>query len=446
MEPSKHHPIDCGVATTSVFPISWEKQLVGERSFDILNTPSPRITQGGEVSSVLVGDINYARNTGATFVYDYNVTPLFREGKTGVVDSFSSKNTNIANNNNELDTLFSHVTDGSVSIVVSLKTGEKNITVLDMLETTNNTVDEFLNFADGSAIKHSDDTVSSLKNNTTEAPLHYAVYSTYNNPTSTYTRNTACWLASYDFSGVCVKTGNGGTRMCVAITPWHALGINHFNFHPRVGEVVEFCTLENTVVSRVVDSVLQVGTNDCVVVKFTEALPENIKKYKMFAANSGDYFPKNREFFSTTNVINSQRMNRFPVIICSHFINEASYPLTRANRFVYLHRIDTNIFDSSDISPTYGLGYLQFFLTHNKINGDAGYSGYSNNIIGGDSGGPIFGIINNELILLSNHIGPYYALNLCKFLTEIQSTINTLGPSGQTIQTVDLSGFTDFSS
>jgi hypothetical protein len=234
--------------------------------------------------------------------------------------------------------------------------------------------------------------------------------------------------------------------MCTAITPWHAIAINHFSFHPQVGEVVEFVAPDNSVVSRTVDSFSQVGSLDCVIVKFTEALPSEIKKYKMLPSDAGDYFPINKNIFNVDNVIDAQRLADFPIIICSHYIREASYPLSRNNRFVYMHRVETAVFEESDISPIYGLGYLEYFFVHSPSSIDSGYSGYAANVVGGDSGGAIFTIINNELILFSNHVGTFYSLNLCKFLSQIQSTIDTLGPSGQTIQTVDLSEFTDFSS
>lgn len=443
---SKNHPIDCGMATTSEFPISWEKQTIANRSFDILKIPVPRITEAGSSSPVQVGDTNYTRNVGATSVTDYSVVPLFRDGKSGFVKSITSNNTAVANNASSSDSLLSYISSGLAPIEIGLFTGEKNITVLNMEELTSNTVDVFSGFANGSAIKNSNDAFTNLKDGSTSAPTHYGYYSTYNNATSSYQKNPNCWLADYDLSGLSVKTGSGSTRMCTAITPWHALAINHFSFHPQVGEVVEFVAPDNSVVSRTVDSFSQVGSLDCVIVKFTEALPSEIKKYKMLPADAGDYFPVNRNIFNVDDVIDTQRLADLPIIVCSHYIREASYPLSRNNRFVYLHRVETAVFEESDINPIYGLGYLDFFFVHKQSSLDSGYSGYSTNIVGGDSGGSIFTIINDDLVLFSNHVGSFYSLHLCKFLSQIQSTIDSLGPSGQTIQTVDLSGFTDFSS
>ncbi len=450
MQDSVNHPIDCGVATTSEFLISWEKQTVAERSFDLSKVPISRITSAGSSSSAQVGDTNYSRNTGATSVTDYSVLPVFRDGKTGTIEFLTSTNTAIANNSSSLDVLFSHVSNGTAGIVVGLFTGEKAAISLTMQESTGDTVDEFSSFVTGSAIKNSNDKTAELKGGSTEAPLHYAFYSTYNNSTSTYQKNANCWLASFDLSGLCVDTAGGNTRMCTAITPWHALAINHFDFHPKVGEVVKFVDPNNTVVSRTVASFSQVGSLDCVVVRFTQALPSEIKKYKMLPSNAGNYFPTNKNIYQSTDIFRRQRSRLLPLIVCSHYINEPSYSLSRNNRFVYLHRAETIVFEESDLID---LGY-EFsplssntrFIQHSPFSMDSGYNGYVNNIVGGDSGGPIFTIINNELVLMASHVGAYYALNLCKFLTEIQSTINALGPSGQTIQTANLSSFTNFSS
>lgn len=450
MQNSSNHPIDCGLVTTETFSLSWEKQNIGDRSFDLQAIPESRILSSGSVSQAQVGDTNYSRNLAPTSVTDYSILPIFRDGKTGSVDFISSNNPAIANNSNEKDNVMSHVSVGTTGITVGLLSGEKAGIGITTSESSGDTVDEFSSFASGSLIKSIDDKIAELKLGSTEEPEHYAAYSVYSISSGSFQRNEDFWLSDYDFSGVCVETAGSNTRMCAAITPWHALAINHFSFHPQVGETVKFCTQSNETISRTVDSFLRVGDLDCVVIKFTTALPETIKKYKMLPSDSGDYLPTNKNIYRSTDIFRRQRSRLFPIIVCSHYLSEPSYTLARNNRFFYLHRAETIVFEENDI---FDLGY-QFspislnarFIQHSSFSSDSGYSGYGTNIIGGDSGGPMFSIINNDLVLLASNVGTNYALNLCKHLTEIQSTINTLGPSGQTIQTVDISGFTDFSS
>lgn len=450
MQNSSNHPIDCGFVTTETFPLSWEKQDISSRSFDLQAIQQPRILTNGTTSQVQVGDTNYLRNIAPVSVNDYSILPIFRDEKTGSIDFISSNNPAIANNSNEKDNLMSHISVGTVGITVGLSSGEKAGIGITTSESSGDTVDEFSSFATGSLIKNADDKILELKLGSTQAPEHYAAYSIYNISSGSFQRNENFWLNDYNFSGVCVETAGSNTRMCVAITPWHALAINHFSFHPQVGETVKFCTQSNETISRTVDSFLRVGSLDCVVVKFTTALPESVKKYKMLPLASGNYLPTNKNIYRSTDIFRKQRARLFPIIVCSHYLSESSYTLTRNNRFFYLHRAETIVFEENDI---YDLGYESSplalnsrFMQHSSFSSDSGYSGYGTNIIGGDSGGPIFSIVNNDLVLLASNIGTNYALNLCKYLTEIQNTINTLGPSGQTIQTIDLSGFTNFSS
>jgi len=447
---SSHHPIDCGAVTTEAFPLSWEKQEIADRSFDLQAIQQPRILINGTTSQAQVGDTNYSRNIGPVSVTDYSILPVFRDEKTGSIDFISSNNPEIANNSNQKDSLMSHVSVGTAGITVGLSSGEKAGIGIVTSESSGDTVDEFLSFVTGSAIKNADDRITELKLGPGEEPEHYAAYSTYSISSGSFQRNESFWLKDYDVSGVCVATAGSNTRMCAAITPWHALAINHFSFHPQVGETVKFCTQFNETVSRTVDSFLRVGSLDCVVIKFSSALPESIKKYKMLPSASGDYLPTNKNIYRSTEIFRRQRARLLPIIVCSHYLSEPSYTLQRNNRFFYLHRAETIVFEENDIV---NLGYQNSplalnsrFIQHSSFAADSGYSGYGTNIIGGDSGGPIFAMINNDLVLLASNIGTNYALNLCKSLDQIQSAINALGPSGQTIQTVDLSGFTNFAS
>jgi hypothetical protein len=80
------------------------------------------------------------------------------------------------------------------------------------------------------------------------------------------------------------------------------------------------------------------------------------------------------------------------------------------------------------------------------VNNFPNYNGVPSGIRGGDSGGPCFFIINGELALghcfLGGNGGPFHP----SFLSQIQAALDTLGPGGQTYQTVDLSEFTNFAS
>jgi hypothetical protein len=74
------------------------------------------------------------------------------------------------------------------------------------------------------------------------------------------------------------------------------------------------------------------------------------------------------------------------------------------------------------------------------------YSGQGSGLGGGDSGGPAFFIINGELVLILCFVGIGGGPLHFSFLSSIQAALDSLGPGGQTYETIDLSQFTNFAS
>ena len=76
----------------------------------------------------------------------------------------------------------------------------------------------------------------------------------------------------------------------VAVTPRHLLFTKHYGWHAWPGQTIKFLTLENQVVSRVVDQVKYLGSAnnsnfemDVAVVRLTEDLPPSISPMKLVA-------------------------------------------------------------------------------------------------------------------------------------------------------------------
>jgi hypothetical protein len=440
IEPAINYPINCGVATTSAFVRQFSKQTVANRTANLeFFIEYKQITSGSSVS-VTLGDINYNRNTYPESATNIRAFVDYLPEKFSVVDSIQSRNTSVLSNPTSSDPLlFEYQNNGTTQITAKFNTNEKitkSVSTFTVAESS--TQDVFLNFINGSIGRHIYDQIRQYADGSTSSPNHYPIYSTFNQTSNIYVKNQSHWTGNLNFSGLTVnKMGSGGVTNVSAITPHHAIGVAHYA--PEVGDVLYFCDSNNQTVARTVQSRQFVSNQDCVIVRFSETLPETVKKYKTLPSNFLNYFPINRNIYSVFGIANTFRGAFMPAIVCSHYRWDSDWPLQRSNRYAYLYQ--TSFFSTGLFSET-----IAFGPASSAPNSFPDYNGQPSGIRGGDSGSPCFFVINNDLVLVHCHTsgggGPLHP----SFLSSIQSTIDTLGPSGQTYETVDISGFTDFSS
>jgi hypothetical protein len=440
IEPAINCPIDCGVATTTSFARQFTKQTVANRTADLQLFAEYKEVSSVSSSSILFGDINYIRNTYPESATNIRVLVDYLPEKFSVVNSVLSKNTAILSNPVFSDPyLFEYESSGTTQIEVTFNTNEKitkSVTTSTLSESA--TQDVFQSFEEGSLGRHIFDQIREYADESTSPPNHYPIYSTFNQSSNNYVKNTEHWASGLDFSGLMVnKSGSGGITNVTAITPHHAIGVAHYP--PEVGDVLYFCDSNNQTVARTVQSRQFVGILDCVVVRFSEALPSTVKKYKTFPESFLNYFPLNRNAYSVNGVSESFRGAFMPIIVSSHYRWDAEWPLQRNNRYAYIYQ--TSLFQSGLEAVS-----VSFQAARSNPNNFPNYNGTPSGIRGGDSGSPCFFVINNDLVLVHCHISGGGGSMHPSFLSQIQSVINTLGPSGQTYETVDLSEFTDFSS
>src|SRR5690606_29389353 len=77
-----------------------------------------------------------------------------------------------------------------------------------------------------------------------------SIFSTRNNATSTYIRNTGCWAYNLDLTPAPVYSSHGGASYGALITPRHLL----FAWHAAIpsGAELRFVTQNNTVITKTV--------------------------------------------------------------------------------------------------------------------------------------------------------------------------------------------------
>lgn len=98
---------------------------------------------------------------------------------------------------------------------------------------------------------------------------------------------SSSWAYGLNLTAVAVAKGS---PRGVAVTPRHLLYTKHFGWHALSGQTVQFLTMDNQLISRVVDQVKYLGSGnnsnfeiDVAVVRLNEDLPTSITPMKLIA-------------------------------------------------------------------------------------------------------------------------------------------------------------------
>jgi hypothetical protein len=449
---SQNHPINCGLATTSSFSRQFAKKTVANRAIDVVAFEVNRANGTlNESSTETIGDAVYNKNTFSQTVTDcsVNIAPVKQQLER--VISIESSNTSILANPQPNDPFYlAYQADGTVSIVVTLSNNEKAATSFQTKTKTPAPVYVFNNHVVGSLSKHILNQAEAIANNSTSPPNHYPIYSTFNQQSNVYLKNSGFYANSLDFSGITVnKVGSGGVTSVTAITPRHAIGAAHYP--PEVNDVMYFCDSNNQTVARTVVNRSFSNSSDSVIVKFDQDLPPTVKKYKFLPASWSNFIPINYPEIIAPSLPASSipwySGYAVPLVITSHYRWDENWPLQRSNRYAYIVPSFVSYFiNNAQRSNANIAGFPAGFLTEPNVNKFANYNGDGSGIQGGDSGLPCFYIINNDLTLVMKHTGAANGAMLSDFLGDINTSISLLGAEGHNIQTIDLSGFTNFSS
>jgi len=441
IEPSVNHPINCGLATTVEFSRQFAKQTIADRTADLQLFLEYAPLSSGSSSPVTIGDTNYIRNTYPTSATNFRAFINYLPEKFASVDSIESRDETILANTISNPLFFEYKSTGTTSIVLTFNTNEKiakSVNTSTLSESS--TKDIFQNFISGSLGLHIYEQIREYANGSTSAPTHYPLYSTFNQNANIYAKNINNWTANLDFSGLTVnKSGSGGITNVTAITPYHAIGAAHYS--PQIGDILYFCDSNNQTVSRTVQNI-SMFFPDTTIVRFTEPLPSSVKKYKTLPSNFRNYLPINENSFNSIGQSFSYRGTKIPIIVCSHYRWDPAWTQQRQNRYAYFYQ--TIKIRDAELAPEYAS--VSFYSASYEPNNFPEYNGDPSRIRGGDSGSPSFFVINNDLVLVSCHTTGTSGSFHPSYLGDIQTAINTLGPSGYSYETIDLSSFTSFSS
>ena len=239
-----------------------------------------------------------------------------------------------------------------------------------------------------------------------EAAAALPLFSTIDHANATYVRNTDSWLNDIVDQITCfpVYTSDRPAypqrRGGALISPRHLA----MAWHSRVpnGTVMRFVDVDNNVVAREVTGVQRVGSTDIAIALFDSDVPTSIGFAKVMPSDWDTYL-----LLSWSCKVPA---------VGTHFSKHAA-----------VH--DANY--ATATAP--GIG----FTTPN----DSQRLLFYEPVIVGDSGSPVFFIINDELVLLTTWSSPGGGANYANYISGINAVMTSLG-GGYQLTTVDLSGFT----
>lgn len=355
---------------------------------------------------------------GKKFVIEVDIFPRF--GGDGDVPSVSISSNGgvrkVVGSDFELET-----EDGGDGITetVTLTTPQRTLqlSVTGKTRTTGDTTTEFLRFADGTLAKHCEDAVNSrIAGATTSMWPMFADYQA-SNASGSYTWNPDCWIYDLRQQATCISPWNsnsGNRRAATAITPRHFITVPHFPV--PVGSELRFVTADNQTVTRTV-----VGTKkppgyspyfpEVMVGVLDADLPESIVPCKVLPDDWANYLPNGPSFIAA-------------------FATDQD-----ANALVK----DIDTFDN----------WANFRQSNNQSDERVLHQ----RLVSGDSGNPSFIFINGEFVCLTMWLyggdtgsGTFLTPQIASMNQMIADLDTAAGiDTGYTIQTADLSGFTDFS-
>ena len=324
------------------------------------------------------------------------------------------------------------VTDGTVGIIT--KTPWLNRRTEVTVSRVDNTSGSFVEFVAGSLARHCFEQIMTLIDGRDPAQS-MPLFTTAEHETATYVRNPDRWTGGVDltcFPAVRRTTAGGWTRKwrgCL-ISPRHVISARHVTF-PRVGETLRFVTMDNQVVDReVVARNVIPGTPmfefDFAVLMLDEDVPASITPAKVIPSNILDFAPSVAE-----QLILGARV-RIPVVMPTWTDDEIG--ITGLEWFKE---------GAGDYHPTK-------FWPYDDPNEQAEWpqlGDFKPMLADGDSGHPLFLLINGELVYVTGWTTFVNGPTLPTHIAAVNTVMANQQGGGDPYQlvTADLSSFTDFS-
>jgi hypothetical protein len=404
---SKNHPINCGTATTNFAGNSFSKRTIANKKFDIIATPITRVLSYGG-SSIVNLDKNggtigtplkvFSRQTGASYVTDYTISTLAKEEGYFQNINVSSDNSNILSHPNIITKIATYQSNGFCVFRALSEDGEAQLIKVESTAINPSVVDVFQSWSNGSLAKHCTDQINNMILNKTQLNVFQSPYGADN-----LVRNSSCWANAIDISCVSPWNSEGGSLYSgTLISPRHVVFCAHADFYPKNGATITFVSpLGNKTIRTIANSV-RISNADIRVAILNADVDNGVTFAKVLPTNWATYLP-------------GLSYESYIPVMCLNQTERASIAGLRS----------------------LNLGFTNMYASQ--------YSSYYGEIIVGDSGNPIFIIIDGKPILLGVFFtgGAGYGSHIAYNTSAVNSAMSTLG-GGYQLTHVDLSSFSSY--
>ena len=371
--------------------------------YDVVLTDTPRIISQSSPSRVTSGDLISLFYTGATYKHDQMVKINLVNNITFEEITASVSPFRIATIN---ENLITHVQDG----VATLTTTSTNVTKtqrIDFVTTVDENYYDIIDDVSGSARENATDNI----NNLLSYDKNVNIFSTQSDSEEIYVRNTNCWAYNIDLTCISPWNQTGDKKRAgTLISPKHIIFASHYQI--TTGHTVRFVDSNNNVCDRTMTNKGNIEFwSDYTIGILDSEVDAGINYCKVISSDWEDYFP-----YATFNYVIAP-VRGVPYLI----------PDQQKRATISIAASSLNRFEQST-NP------LQLNFYYKKVDGD--------------SGSPMFSIINDELILMNtlfNDSGSQTTLS--DYIDEINQKMTDLNGGDDTYQLdeIDLSSFINFS-
>jgi hypothetical protein len=378
--------------------------------FRIDAVPHTVVSTPGETSSATVLDQVVTTAPGSPFHGNYSLTRIVERDDYGLVERSAMENLNpdVATLN---DGFLTRLTDGTATVRIKTPLGSRAVQC-NMTQAVGDPVLSYV-WANGSLAKHASDAILSRLDDGDPATI-LPMYSVLDYANHNYVRNPNFWGADLpDITAIVVGNSvTGPYRAGVAVTDKHVMFARHYPL--EVGHVLYFVDSTGAVISRTVQhsdklTAEPFNHHDIGIASLSSPLPETISHCLVLPANAPSYIPNATDQFLVwgTNAIGGRGSVR------------------GLWTFGFTHSVWFDI-----ASATEPRDLEQYYVSY----------------ISGDSGSPMFMVINNRLVLLGCLVTGLggSVTDVSRRLTEVNALIQFRDPSYSLTQ-VDLSSFPSYS-
>lgn len=431
-------PLNCGSFIGANTPqYTFAKPIIGDGKFILKAIPIERIISSGTSSVSSFVDVDLISVSGSTTITDY-LTVVDQSTTTFYPTDIISANSGIILGTQ--DSIASGVSTGSTLLIAKYSDTIFDTQTVSVSGSVGVMSTLFQSYKTNSLAKHISDSIDNRLLNKTPSPTTINIFSTRDDNTNTYIRNSQCWAANLDLTCISPWNSTGGSQRCgVLISPRHIIFAAHFQINNNA--TIRFVDANNNVIIRTITNKLTHPNYsnpipffpDITIGILDQDVPNSISFAKILPLNWNNYLP-------TLTIENDNIAGGF-AIPCLYSNQQKKAVITEL-RSLILPEEYTLPPPGSIPWPENGRFTNTLFRTPTITS----RAGFFESIITGDSGSPAFLIINDELVLITvwTFGGAGGGTSLLYFKDDINNMMNTLG-GGYQLTEINISTFTNFS-